>query len=261
MTPTWICFSDLPISPEKGGGERLAASVVGRLTSVAGEGRLYDVDARLRPEGRNAPLLVTMGAYAKYLRNRASLWERQSLTRLRFVAGPERVGRDILRRVRKFVLESPLPEGWTREIVDMRKRMESRSRFRGDAPLDIKVGPGGMVDIEFTAQMIQLRMGREAGALLGRPVDEVLAAAPVSLVGRDEAMLLRGAYAFFRNIEKHLRITLEERGNLIPVDSRLWTLARCMGENDPGSFAAAVRERMKQTRECFLSIARRISEP
>ena len=72
-------------------------------------------------------------------------------------------------------------------------------------------------------------------------------------------MLLRGVYAFYRNAEKHLRITLEERGNLIPDDSRLWTLARCMGETDPVRFTARVRERMKQTRECFLSIARRIS--
>ncbi len=248
---------DRTVSPEK--GERLAASVVRCLTSVAEGGRLYDVDVRLRPEGRNAPLLVTLGAYAKYLKSRASLWERQSLTRLRFVAGPEKVGREVLRRVQKFLLESPLPENWTREIVDMRKRMESRSRFRGDMPLDIKVGPGGMVDIEFIGQVIQLRMGKEATPLLGRPLEEILAAAPATLLGGDETMFLRGAYAFYRNIEKHLRITLEERGNLIPDDSRLWTLARCMGEKDPGKFTAGVRERMKHTRECFLSIARRSS--
>ncbi len=251
------------IGPDRSGppdtGERLAASVVRRLTSVAGGGRLYDVDARLRPEGRNAPLLVTVGAYAKYLKSRASLWERQSLTRLRYIAGPEMVGRDVLRRVQKFVLESPLPEGWTREIIDMRKRMESRSRFRRDAPLDLKVGPGGMVDIEFIAQMIQLRMGKEASRLLGRPLDEVLGASPASLVGKEEAMRLRGTYAFYRNIEKHLRITLEEPGNLLPDGPGLWTLARCMGEKDPGILAAGVRERMKQTREDFLSIARRIS--
>ncbi len=72
-------------------------------------------------------------------------------------------------------------------------------------------------------------------------------------------MFLRGAYAFYRNIEKHLRITLEERGTLIPDDSRLWTLARCMGEKDPEKFTAGVRDRMKHTRECFLSIARRSS--
>ncbi len=241
--------------------ENLAAGLLRRLTSVTGSGRLYDVDARLRPEGRNAPLVVTIGAYSRYLKNRASPWERQSLTRLRFVSGSEKVGREVLRRVRKFVLETPLPAGWVREIIEMRNRMESRSRFPGRAPVDIKVGPGGMVDIEFLAQMIQLRMGKEASPLLGRPVEEVLSAAPPSLVGRDESMLLRGTYAFYRNVEKHLRITLEEKGSLLPEGPRLHTLARCRGERDGEHLAASVGSRMKRTRDCFLAVCRRMSSP
>jgi glutamate-ammonia-ligase adenylyltransferase len=250
------------VAPERrassGRVENLASALLRRLTSVEEAGRLYEVDARLRPEGRNAPLVVTLGAYVTYLQTRASLWERQSLTRLRFVAGSEKVGKDVLRRVRKFIVETPLQAGWTQDIVGMRKRMESRSRFRGAAPVDIKLGPGGMVDIEFLAQMVQLRMGKQAAALFGRPTEEVLAGAPRHLVTEDESVFLARAYAFFRNIELHLRIALEEHGSLLPGGPTLWTLARCMGQTDEQHFVAEVEERMKRVRVFFLTIARRM---
>jgi glutamate-ammonia-ligase adenylyltransferase len=238
--------------------EKLAAAVLRRLTSIEEAGRLYEVDVRLRPEGRNGPLVVTLGAYTRYLRSRASLWERQSLTRLRFVAGSERVGKDVVRRVRKFILETPLQTGWTQEIVDMRKRMEYRSRFRGAAPVDIKLGPGGMADIEFLAQMLQLRMGKEAAALLGRPTEEVLAAAPRKFLAEDESIFLGRTYAFYRDIELHLRIAIEEHGSLLPGGPKLWTLARCMGQKDEHHIVAEVEERMRQIRVLFLTIGRRM---
>jgi glutamate-ammonia-ligase adenylyltransferase len=248
---------DVPSLSSK--AEKVASAVVQRLTSFVEGGRLYDVDARLRPEGRNAPLVVTLGAYMKYLEARASLWERQSLTRLRFVAGSERVGNDALERVRKFVLEAPLPSGWVGTIVEMRKRMESRTRFRGAAPTDIKVGPGGMVDIEFLAQMLQLRMGKGATDLLGRPTAEVLAAVPHSLLAEEESINLLRSYTFYRDIEKHLRLTLEERGNLLSAGPALGTLARCMGEPDEHAFLRGVEARMNQTRTLFLAISRRLA--
>jgi glutamate-ammonia-ligase adenylyltransferase len=240
-----------------GKAERVASAVVRRLTMVGEAGRLYDVDARLRPEGRNAPLVVAPGAYGRYLATRASLWERQSLTRLRPVAGSGKVGMDVLRRVRKFILETPLQSGWAEEIAGMRKRMESRTRFRGAAPVDIKLGPGGMVDVEFLAQMAQLALGKPARTLLGRSTEEVLAAVSPRILSENESRTLADTYAFYRKIELHLRITLEEHGSLLPEGPGLRTLARCMGEGE--RLVATVEERMKRTRELFLTISGRMA--
>ena len=249
------------VAPEasvaSGKAERVASAVVRRLTTVGEAGRLYEVDARLRPEGRNAPLVVTPGAYGRYLAGRASLWERQSLTRLRHVAGAEKGGSDTLRRVRSFILSSPLKHGWVEEIVSMRRRMESRTRFRGAGPVDIKLGPGGMVDIEFLAQMVQLRMGKLARPLLGRSTEEVLAAVSPRFLTEEESELLAATYAFCRKVELHLRITLEEHGSLLPDGPGLRTLARCMGEGE--HFAATVKEKMRRTRDLFLTISRRMA--
>ncbi len=89
--------------------EQTASSLMGRLSEVSERGRLYQVDARLRPEGRNAPLVTDLPAYGEYLRRRASLWERQSLTRARFVCGDRQVGEEAARLIGSFVFESPSP--------------------------------------------------------------------------------------------------------------------------------------------------------
>lgn len=238
--------------------ENCAGSIMRRLSTVSGAGRLYAVDARLRPEGKNAPLVITLGAYEKYLSERSSLWERQSLTRLRYVAGGENLAKDLTRLATGFVYRRPLPAGWVGAISSMRKKMESRSRFHADQTIDIKVGMGGMVDIEFIAQMIQLKTGTRLRSIRARKTADVLAESPENLVRSGESAWLRSAYRRYREVEKLLRVTLEESGSLLPEGSKLDTLARCLGKGNGEELKSEIHHDMKRTRELFQDIGRRL---
>ncbi|MBX2991462.1 MAG: hypothetical protein KF749_09850 [Bacteroidetes bacterium] len=237
--------------------ERMSTGMVNRLSVVSAEGKLYDVDARLRPEGRSAPLVVEREAYLAYLNNRASLWERQSLTRLRCVAGDEELGKEILRDVEKYVFESPLPFAWVEETIGMRKKTESRSLVHDSAFLDIKLGAGGMVDIEFLAQAIQLKYGGASGTIRHLSTTETLEYA--SPLPKIEAEELVSAYSFYRRVETQLRITLEERGNILPEDEQLDVLARGLGFPSGADLHMRLVDMMKSVRKMFLSTMKQLS--
>lgn len=238
--------------------EKLARGILQRLTVINEEGKLYDVDARLRPEGKSAPLIVDRKAYTTYLATRASLWERQSLTRLRFVAGDERLGKEIADEVDAFVYTAPLPADWIANIVAMRRKTEGRSRVSGNALLDFKLGAGGMVDIEFLAQMIQLKFGRtETRFRHARPTDVVMMAEQEGL-GAQAAELV-AAYQFFRRIETMMRITLEERGTILPEGEKLERLAAVMDRLKGDDLRHRVAATMRQTRKTFLDLTEQLS--
>jgi glutamate-ammonia-ligase adenylyltransferase len=239
--------------------EARAAEMVRTLSMVSPKGRLYEVDVRLRPEGRSAPLVTDKSTYGKYLRERASLWERQMLTRLRFVCGDPAVGRAVLEEVGRFIRETPLPPDWSTSIVAMRRKMESRTRTRGEAIVDLKLGPGGMADIEFLAQMCVLKPGCIAPSHTGGTVLGVLAAAGPALLTPDELNRLQDAYRLYRRLEWLLRITLDERGAFLPVEKNLETLARCHGRNSGRDLADLVGRTMREVRIIFLRGAGRLA--
>lgn len=237
--------------------ERISTAFVNHLSAVNIEGKLYDVDARLRPEGRSAPLVVERNAYLAYLNNRASLWERQSLTRLRFVAGDEELGKEILRDVWRYVFESPLPSAWVDETIAMRTRTESRSLVHDSAFLDIKLGAGGMADIEFLAQAMQLKHGGTYAAI--RHLNTTLTLEHQSAFPEIEAEGLIVAYSFYRRVEAQLRITLEERGSILPEDEKLDVLARVLGFPAGADLHMRLADMMKSVRKTFLSIMKQLS--
>ena len=235
--------------------EKTAARILaGVSVSAAGE-RLYEADVRLRPEGKSAPLVVEAGSYAKYLASRASLWERQSLTRLRFVAGERFLGEYVSALVSSWVYDAPLPEGWGETIVAMRRAMESRTRAHRVHSIDLKLGPGGMADIEFIVQMIQLSYGGTKPEIRGRKVGALLTQGwlPPGLPG--DPSFLASAYAMYRRLELLLRISLEERGWVLPEGEKLRRLALLYDGSPGGSLEARVISTMNRVREEFLGIA------
>jgi glutamate-ammonia-ligase adenylyltransferase len=186
------------------------------------------------------------------------LWERQSLTRLRWIGGDEELGNAVLSDVREHVFHSPLPAGWVTTTVDMRKKMESRTRTRGEAIVDIKLGAGAMVDIEFLVQMLQLA-GAVPAEVRGRDVFTVLRASSAPLVTEHERDRLIEAYALYRRLELHIRITLGEHGSILPVQERLDTLARCTVRSTGAELSTRIQSMMTGVRALFLEIAERIS--
>lgn len=253
-----LVAADIPAAMQER-AEKAAQKFAGLMTMGPERGALYDLDLRLRPEGRNAPLVTTLGAYMRYLDGRASLWERQSLTRLRFVCGNETVGRAVLDAAEERVYYAPLPAQWTESIVQMRRTMETRSRTGRDVT-DIKVGPGGIVDVEFTAQMIQLQAGRALPSLRGKPTRAVIAAAPPLTIPAADREHLISSYGFLRELEKFLRVALEDRGSVLPEDKPLELLAGCVGAADGAGLRDQVRAMMKENRRILLSVARSLGE-
>lgn len=250
-------------TPGRGGAEehaeKAAEMLVRDLSAVSAEGHLYDVDVRLRPEGRSSPLVVDAAAYAKYLATRASLWERQSLTRLRFVAGDPTVGNYVTALAARYVYEDPLPVDWTGGIVAMRRKMETRSRTRAAGFLDVKLGPGGMADCEFIAQMIQLKSGGGHPELRGlRTVPALLSPVPGALDAQ-EAEQCASAYAMFRRLEFLLRTGLEDKGSILPEGEPLNLLARLYDGSSGIALASRVAAAMKRVRSIFLDVAGRLA--
>ncbi len=239
--------------------ENLAGAFLRRLSSVAEGGRLYEADARLRPEGKSAPLVANISAYGRYLVERASLWERQSLTRIRFVGGDQSVAEEVRAILETAVYDAPLPGGWVESTVAMRKKMETRTRFRGPVPIDLKLGAGGMADIEFLTQMLQLRYGRSVPGIRSRRVDEVLAAPEVGLLSEGERTYLRRTYPLYRRVETLMRITLEERGTILPEGKKMETLARCLDGSGEEALRVRLTGAMKETRGLFQELSRRIA--
>ncbi|MEO8167275.1 MAG: hypothetical protein ABI623_03450, partial [bacterium] len=235
--------------------ERIATSLVNRLSIINEDGKLYEVDARLRPEGKSAPLVVDRQAYLAYLSKRASLWERQSLTRLRFVAGDSALGGNTSTAVDSFVYDSPLPPDWIERIVSMRKQTERRSRTRDSEFLDIKLGPGGMVDVEFLAQMLQLKYGSTMPELRRSTVAEAFNHIAKSGFSTGE---LVSEYQLLRRVETLIRLTLEERGSTLPVGDKIEVLSRVFNNSDGPAFSLLLQSTMKSIRQSFTSLSHKL---
>ena len=116
----------------------------------------YEMDARLRPEGRNGQLVLDLDSYRRYYSKSAATWERQALLKARFVAGDESLGREFIALAEAVVYGAALTETQAKEIQTMKRRIETE---RLKDPNDLKLGPGGLTDIEWTTQMLQLRLG------------------------------------------------------------------------------------------------------
>jgi glutamate-ammonia-ligase adenylyltransferase len=239
---------------------KLASGLLSSLAIFHEQGRLYDVDARLRPEGRNAPLVVEAATYGGYLAARASLWERQSLTRLRFVCGDGDLGKRVTKLVESFVYGSPLPKAWTDTIVAMRRKVETRSRTRTDELVDLKLGPGGIVDIEFLAQMIQLKFGEKHPALRSQSTTGVLTTALDVWLNAEDVSFFTSAYALLRQLENLIRITLEERGTVLPEGKKLDLLARCYDGSSGLQLRSRVGSIMSSVRTRFLALSQMLSK-
>ena len=237
------------------------SAAVRQVLQALGEG-LFEVDARLRPEGSRAPVVISLPAYRSYLRTRASTWERLALTRVRWIAGDEGLGRRVLRAIEAFVYGSPLTPEMVDEIADMRRRMEPAPRARRGRVVDIKRGPGGIVDAEFIAQILLLHHGprrRDLRETSTRVVLERMVEAGV-LDRRDGRRLLLG-YERLRLLQKALRLGEGHSSHVLPADPAARSiLARAAGAGDAGAdgLTAEVSGLMRQTRRLFDRVLDRV---
>ena len=214
--------------------------------------RLYEVDARLRPEGRSAPMALSLAAYRRYLGGRAATWERLALSRARFVAGDPGLGRRTEQVIANFVFGRPLNAADAVEMRAIRDRMEPTRERGKPAALDIKRGAGGLVDIEFIAQLNALRHGRQDKGLRLVRTRQILARLMErGLLEPDQGQFLLGAYDRLRVVEKGLRLNFEQASNTLPQGRELACLARSLGAAKPLDLVGELSALMAETRTYF----------
>lgn len=184
---------------------RLSQRIIHILNTFTPAGILYEVDMRLRPNGNSGLLVSSLDAYAEYQRRSAWTWENQALIRARIVVGSREITRQF-ERIRSGVLARPRDaDSLRQEVVDMRNRMRRELDRAGAGEIDLKHGPGGIVDIEFMVQFEVLRRAGQHDGLLRRTdtlgLLEALGAA--GLLPKADVKVLSGAYCALRQAINH----------------------------------------------------------
>lgn len=234
----------------------LAVAVMDLLSRRTDQGLLFHTDARLRPDGDKGLLVNTITAYEEYYRHRAMLWEIQSLTRARALAGDEKVGSEFERLVGLLgTFEKPslplaaITADWKQKIHQMRMRIEKERTPAGQDELAIKTGKGGLMDAEFIAQALCLEHGwREPNTL------RALERARQSRILPGVEKLIE-QYRFLRRVEGILRRWSYEGEVLLPADpAPFYRVSIRCGFSDPEEFRQALKKCRHDMREVYLEV-------
>jgi glutamate-ammonia-ligase adenylyltransferase len=222
---------------------RLSQRLINALTARTAEGALYEVDMRLRPSGNAGPLATSLDALIAYQRENAWTWEHQALTRARTVAGPEDLRRKVENAVRDVLTRPRDGAKLLADVAEMRARMDAEHHTR--SPWRVKHLRGGLVDIEFIAQYLQLKHAHEHPDLLAPDTGTALTRlAGAGLLESSRARDLTRALELWQAIQGMLQLSVEDAGDPIPEGLEP-TLAKLGGASD----IADLRERMRATAE------------
>jgi glutamate-ammonia-ligase adenylyltransferase len=184
---------------------RLTQRLIAALTSPTAEGILYQVDMRLRPSGNKGPVATSLTSFRNYHRGSAWTWEHLALTRARVVAGDEGLGEDIAAIVRATLTAKRDSSRTIGDVLDMRRLMLKEHGPKG--PWDIKQVRGGLVDVEFIAQALQLLHGERNAAILDANTGNALGRlAAAGCLKKQEAAALHDACRLYQRLTQILRL-------------------------------------------------------
>ncbi|MBM3555270.1 MAG: bifunctional [glutamine synthetase] adenylyltransferase/[glutamine synthetase]-adenylyl-L-tyrosine phosphorylase [Alphaproteobacteria bacterium] len=230
---------------------RLSQRVIGQLTAAEAEGRLYEVDMRLRPSGNAGPIAVPLEGFITYQADSAWTWEHMALTRARLVAGPPDLVAKVEAAIRDVLTRKRDPDKLQADVVDMRRRIAKQ--HPEDDPWDIKHAAGGLLDIEFIAQYLQLRWATTTPGVLDPNTPAALGrlagAGHLAAVDRD---LLLEAHQLYSDLMGLLRLAVEGKFHPGTAPQALRaTLARVAGQADFAALDAHLREVQVRVREAY----------
>ncbi|TDB86990.1 bifunctional [glutamine synthetase] adenylyltransferase/[glutamine synthetase]-adenylyl-L-tyrosine phosphorylase [Actinomadura sp. KC216] len=211
---------------------RLASAMMRACSASTEEGALWEVDAALRPEGKAGPLVRTLASHRAYYERWAKTWEFQALLKARPVAGDAELGARYLDMITPIVWDAAEGESFVEDVQAMRRRVEADLNERtADSERQLKLGPGGLRDVEFAVQLLQLVHGRSDETLRARAtLDALDDLSRGGYVGRDDAAALSSAYRFLRRVEHLVQLHRLRRTHLVPDDEDgLRRLGRALG--------------------------------
>lgn len=242
---------------------RLIQRLVSAITAPTAQGALFEVDMRLRPSGNSGPLATSLEAFNSYQRGEAWTWEHMALTRARVILAPDALRERIEAEITGVLCLPREPEKLRRDIADMRGRM-ARQRD-GDDIWNIKHFRGGLVDIEFIAQYLQLRHAADHPEVLHQATAEALhRVAQAGLLSPADAEILLRALATWQRVQAFLRFAVEDKFDPAEAsDAMIRGLLRAVAEDprDPPEDLTAAEAGMRGQAAEVMAVFNRLIGP
>ena len=197
-------------------GTELVHALTKAIMAPASEPPLWEVDANLRPEGKDGPLVRTVESYVRYYKRWAENWEFQALLKARPIAGSAHLGEKYARAIEPFVWESAARDSFVESVQAMRARVTDNIPA-AQLERQIKLGPGGLRDVEFTVQLLQLVHGRTDPAVRTKStLDSLAALTRASYISRSDTEAFSRDYKKLRLLEHRIQLMQLRRTHLMP---------------------------------------------
>jgi glutamate-ammonia-ligase adenylyltransferase len=212
--------------------EHIAAGLVQEIGATTAEGQTFRIDARLRPQGNQGPLARSIDGFRVYYEQYGMTWERQALTKARFVAGDAELGARFCTLAEEYVYGRPMTDDDVREVRRMKARIERERIPPGEDPqFHLKLGRGSMSDVEFTVQLLQLVYGGDRPELRGPGTIEALEHLRAGgMLLADDADVLEEAYRFCKRARNARYLQTAKPSDALPGDrTELERLALLLG--------------------------------
>ena len=240
--------------------ERAARGLLRAMTEPTADGIVFRTDADLRPEGRSGVLSRGIDAYEAHWERWAQTWELQALIKARPIAGDPHIGREFVDRAEPYVWPDVLDPSAVHEVRAMKARTEQMLASKGLQTREVKRGYGGIRDIEFAVQLLQLVHGRHDQTIRARAtLDALEQLAGGGYVTKADARQLDAAYVWLRTVEHRLQLVDEHQTHTLPVNVEARThLARVLGFRDRTNTSAL--EQLDAQHQRHQAIVRAIHE-
>src|SRR5438309_6351912 len=232
---------------------RLAEKILETFSTRDPEGSLFRIDLRLRPEGSAGPLARSLESMENYYSGFGETWERLALIKTREIAGSRELAYEFLRQHQPFIYPKSATPDLLDEIASIKHRIERDLVGTEKLERDVKLGRGGIRDIEFIVQTLQLMHGARHPFLQEPNMLKALRALrELDLLPTDEVLALDNAYRFLRRVEHRLQIEAEQQTHTLPPNPEaLRRLALSLRFSSSEDFTAALHEKMRAVRPIF----------
>ena len=231
--------------------DRLGRQFVNLLTEPTELGIAYRVDLRLRPEGRHGPIASSLAAAASYYDTRGRTWERQAMIKARPVAGDVDLGEEFLQQMQPWIWRRYLSRADITGIKALKRRIEARVASGNSEARNVKTGHGGIRDIEFAIQFLQLLGGGDLPDIrTTNTLEAIMALERDGCLTYQERSFLEENYALLRKIEHRLQIMFDLQTHTLPEDEdQQQKLAVRMGFREVGSFRESLAQKTAENRK------------
>src|SRR5437773_6499332 len=234
----------------------LGKQIIETFSTPHPQGSLFRVDLRLRPEGSAGPLARSLESMENYYAGFGETWERLALIKARGIAGSRELAYEFLRQHQPFMYPKSATPDLLEEIANIKRRIERDVVGRDKLQRDVKLGVGGIREIEFIVQALQLIHGARHPFLQEPSMLKALRALrELDLLPREEVLALDNAYRFLRRVEHRVQIEAEQQTHIVPAEPEsLLRLARSLRFSAAKDFTVALRDRMGSVRPIFQRI-------